>query len=235
MRKKIENAYGYALKKTFKVVNPIKKTIINTDCMTHINIQKQSFNILKIYNYIKEYEFFKKYINEINEGLVWADQDFKSYNHFYNPIEKKGLYGYEDNACTICKKYYEKALECYKNKNYQEAFFYFGASCHLLQDTTIPQHAKLKLLDSHKPFEIFIKKNYHKIKRYKSHEKPIILDTIEKYIDNNSFYAIKVDNYYKNVEDLNSKFYFISIKTVTMAQRSTAGFMLMFYNEIINV
>jgi len=232
LRKKIENAYGFVLNKTFKVANPIKKVIINTDCITHINIQKQSFNILKMYDYMQEYTFFKRYIDEINRGLVWADQDFKSYNHFYNPITKKGMYGYEDNALTVCKKYYEMALEHYKNKNYEEAFLYFGASCHLLHDTTIPQHAKIKLFDNHKPFEIFIKRNYHKIKRYKSHDKPILLNTIEEFIDKNAFYALKVDDMYKDVYDINSKNYFISIKTVTMAQRSSAGFMIMFYNEV---
>ncbi len=33
------------------------------------------------------------YINDINAGVVWADQDLKSSNHFYNPYTNKGLYG----------------------------------------------------------------------------------------------------------------------------------------------
>ncbi|MFI3210417.1 MAG: zinc dependent phospholipase C family protein [Peptostreptococcaceae bacterium] len=231
MRKKIENAYGNALHKTFKVFNPIKKSIITTDCITHINIQKQSLNILKLYEYEDQYKFFNLYSSEINNGLVWADQDFKSYNHFYNPITKKGLYGYEENALTVCEKYYKKAIDLFET-DICDSLFYFGASCHLLHDMTIPQHAKGKLLDNHRPFEIFVKSNYHKVKRYKSHECPIILDNVKDYIDHNSLYAMKIDKNYQKVKDLNSKFYFISIKTVTMAQRSGAGFMLMFFDEV---
>ncbi len=234
MKRKIERVYGVALKKTFKIVNPIKKTIIKTDCKTHLNIQDQALEILRMYGYKREYDFFKKHIINIDRGLVWADQDFKSYHHFYNPIHKKGMYGYEDNALTLAKKYYSKALKYFSFENYERAMFYFGASCHLIQDMTIPHHAKGKLLDNHRPFEIFIKKNYHKINKYKSHEKPILLSSVESYIDYNSLYAIKIDNLYKNVCDIKSKFYFTSIKTVTMAQRTTSGVMIMFYDDILN-
>lgn len=232
MKKKIEKAYSIALTKTFKVVNPIKKTIIKTDCKTHINIQNQAFEILKVHGYQKEHDFFRKHIINIDRGLVWADQDFKSYCHFYNPTQKKGMYGHEDNALTLCQKYYDKAIKYFFDKNYEKSMFYFGASCHLVQDMTIPHHAKGKLFDNHRSFEIYIKKNYNKIIKYKSTEKPILLKNVESFIDHNSLYAIKVDDLYDDIIDLKTRFYFMSIKTVTMAQRTTAGFMIMFYENI---
>ena len=60
-----------------------------------------------------EYKFFKDYLTKINEGLVWADQDFKSYHHFYNPKEEKGIYGYDENALTVARSYYFKAIKIF--------------------------------------------------------------------------------------------------------------------------
>ena len=44
---------------------------------------------------------------------------------------------------------------------------YFGAACHIVQDITIPQHAKRQLLDNHKQFENYVKYNYIKIEEEK--------------------------------------------------------------------
>jgi phytoene dehydrogenase-like protein len=106
MRKRIENAYGNVLTSTFKVVNPIKKSIINTDCEVHIFIQSNALEILKNEGYYREYIFFKDYLTQINKGLVWADQDFKSYHHFYNIKEERGKFGYDENALTVINRYY---------------------------------------------------------------------------------------------------------------------------------
>lgn len=84
-----ETTYDYILKTIFAVANPIKKTIIKTECKVHKYININSLNILKNDKYSEEYIFFSSYILDINEGAVWADQDFKSSNHFYNPYKKK--------------------------------------------------------------------------------------------------------------------------------------------------
>ncbi|HYE69663.1 MAG TPA: hypothetical protein VEA58_13685, partial [Anaerovoracaceae bacterium] len=51
-----------------------------------------ALSILLNDKYLEEYAFFARYIDEINKGAVWADQDFKSSNHFYNPYKKKMAY-----------------------------------------------------------------------------------------------------------------------------------------------
>ena len=48
--------------------------------------------------------------------------------------------------------------------------FYFGAACHIIQDLTVPQHAKGKLFDNHRQFELYVKENYTKINRFKCKE-----------------------------------------------------------------
>jgi len=160
MKKKLESAYATALASTFKAVNPIKKSIIKTTCEVHLFIQENSIDILKNEGYENEYKLFKEYLPQINQGLVWADQDFKSYHHFYNPKEGKGKYGYDDNAMTVAKSYYNKAIKYYVIDNYERSMFFFGAACHIIQDLTIPQHAKGRLLDNHRQFEVYIKSNY---------------------------------------------------------------------------
>ena len=77
MKKRLENVCSTALSGTLKVVNPIKKTIIKTDCEVHLFIQKNALDILKDNKYINEYNLFIEYSSQINRGLVWADQDFK--------------------------------------------------------------------------------------------------------------------------------------------------------------
>lgn len=233
MKKRLENACSTAIFGTFKVVNPIKKTIIKTECEVHLFIQQNALDILKDNGYEKEYKLFNEHLSQINKGLVWADQDFKSYHHFYNAREQKGKYGSEANALMVAKTYYNKALKYYVIDNYEESMFYFGAACHIIQDLTIPQHAKGKLLDNHRQFEVYVKSNYKKIKRFKSHETPIVLNSIEDYADHNSMSALNIDYMYRNINDLNTKFYLTAVKAITLAQRTTAGCMIMFFADLL--
>ena len=235
MKRKIEKVYAKALTQTFKAINPIKKSIITTDCEVHLYIQDNALKTLLEYDYIEEYELFSRYIEYIDKGLVWADQDFKSYHHFYNPMEEKGMYGYDDNALTVAKRYYNKALKFFVLKNYEKSMFYFGASVHIIQDLTVPQHAKGKLFDNHRQFETYIKSNYKKIKKFNSKEKPIILNSVESYANYNSLQALKFDDTYSHIRDTQTKFYLTAIKSINLAQLSSAGFMIMFYEDLANI
>ena len=89
---KFEKVYHKVLKSTFWVLNPFKKIIVKTECQVHIHINDHALSILLNDKYLEEYNFFAYYIDEINKGAVWADQDFKSSNHFYNPYKKKMAY-----------------------------------------------------------------------------------------------------------------------------------------------
>lgn len=232
MKRKLENACGKLISKTFKVASPIKKQIINSNCEVHLYIQESAIDILKNNGYEKEAKFFINYKEFLDRGLVWADEDFKSYHHFYNPDDKKGLYGNNGNALTITDKYYSNAITFAKNNDYANAMAYFGAACHIIQDLTIPQHAKKQLLDNHKQFETYVKSNYKKIQRFKTHDHPIIYNKIEEYVDYNSRGALKYDHMYRNVNSSEVKFYLIASKALNIAQRTTAGCMITFFNDL---
>lgn len=232
MRKRVEKVCGRFISQTFKVINPIKKKIIKTNCEVHLFIQDSALDVLKEQGYEKEVQFFNNFKPYMERGLVWADQDFKSYFHFYNPKEKRGMYGNSDNAMTLANTYYKNALHFISKNDYINGMAYFGALCHIIQDVTIPQHAKGKLLDNHKQFETYVKLNYKKVKRFKSKDSPLLYKNVNDYIENNARSALNFDYMYKNINDNKSKFYLVAFNALNLAQRSTAGCMLMFFDDL---
>ena len=89
-----------------------------------------------------------------------------------------------------------------------------------------------KLLDNHRQFEVYVKSNYKKMKRFKTEDKPILLNSIDSYIEYNANLGLNLDYMYRNITDLTTKFYLTAIKAITVSQRTTAGCMLMLYDEL---
>jgi len=226
----ISRAYGTALRFTFAVLNPLKKKVIKTQCVVHKHLNYQALNILANDKHYNEFDFFKHYIHHINEGAVWADQDFKSSNHFFNPYTDKGLYG-QSNAKDLAVSYYEKSMSYMKIGDINEGMFYFGAAAHLIQDMTIPQHANVRLLDDHRQYENFVIRTYKYVHHYKARTGAYKLKSVENYIKFNARVAIKVHKHYRNEKDDEIRFDKISRCILPLAQRTTAGFMLTFYEK----
>lgn len=228
---RFEATYDSMLKTIFHAANPIKKAIINTHCKVHIFINAQALVILKNDGYLKEYNFFDSYFDSINEGAVWADQDFKSSNHFYNPRKKRGLYG-RKSAMDLGVEYYNKAIVLWYKRKFNESMFYLGASLHIIQDMTVPQHANIRLLNNHRQYENFIKRTYKTIKEYNAYSDSYILKTIEDYIEFNARVALRIYKKFKYIKEDTIRFYRVSKCGISIAERTTAGAMLMFYEDI---
>ena len=227
----IETTYNHVLNVIFGVVNPIKKSIIKTQCKVHKLINADALTILKNDNYLSEYYFFSNYILDINEGTVWADQDFKSSNHFYNPFQKKGLYG-RKNALDLGIDYYSKALELWEDNKLNESLFFLGAALHIIQDMTIPQHANIKLLDNHRQYESYVKNTYGYLKEFEVEKGAYLLDSIRDYIRFNTRVAIKIYKQFSTISDDKARFYHITKCALPLAKRTTAGAMVMFFEDI---
>ena len=231
---KLEATYSYILTKLFSIANPVKKSIKKTDCLVHIHLNTQALKILLKDKYIKEYNLFKFYIDSINEGAVWADQDFKSANHFYNPIKERGLFG-RTNAMELTKEYHEKALSLWKEGNYKKSMFYLGAVIHLIQDMTVPQHANIRLLDNHHKYEQYVISKYKNIEEFKADKGSYILNSMEGYIKFNSRLALAIDKEFKNIDDKTERFYRTTKYALPLAMRTTAGALILFYKETNNL
>lgn len=226
----LEKTYGSALRGLFYAVNPLKKKFLKTYCTVHKFICIQSLNILKREGYIEEYEFFKDNISFLTDGVVWADQDFKSSNHFYHFSKGKGLYGFS-NALIECEKYYNRSMFFLENGNLKKSLFYFGASCHLVQDVTVPQHVNNKLLKSHRNFELWIIKHLMSDFSFVATDGIVRYKKLDDYIVNNAFFANNI--FLKNMGIMSKDKRYASIASFILkeAQRTTAGFMLDYYKD----
>lgn len=228
---RIESTYSYILGKIFTIVNPVKKSIKKTECKVHIYINMNALKVLFNDKYIKEYNLYKTYIDCINDGVVWADQDFKSANHFYNPVKKKGLFG-RKNAMELVKEYHEKALELWSKGKHNKAMFYLGAAIHLIQDMTVPQHANIRLLDNHHQYEKYVMRTYKSIQEFNVETGAYILDSIENYVRFNSRVAIKIYKKFNRINNDDERFYRTTRCSLPLAIRTAAGALVLFYKEI---
>lgn len=231
MKKRFEKTYGSTVRGLMFAVNPLKKKIMKTHCTVHKFINIKAINMLSNEGYTEQYDFFKGHVKPLNDGVTWADQDFKSSNHFYHYAEGKGLYGFSD-ALTECKKYYQKSLHSIAAKDINKALFYFGAACHLVQDTTVPQHVSNRLLESHRGFELWIIGKFMSDYSFEAETGLYRCGDVEKYIKNNSIMAMNTYRKYKDIEDREDRYWNIATTIIKEAQRSTAGFMLDFYDKI---
>lgn len=226
--------YGKAFRSILKAVNPFKKKVIKTEAKVHQFINVHALNILKANDYIMEFNEFNRHIETINKGAVWADQDFKSINHFYNPTKKKGLYGH-GNALKLTQKYYEISLNSFKENDIEKSMFYLGAAVHIIQDLTIPQHVNIRLLDNHRQYENFVKTAYDKVRDFGTLDKPIVFDEIEDFVRFNTKVALRIYKQFKKIKDDNLRFYKTTRCSLPLAQRTTAGCLIMFFRKVNNI
>jgi phospholipase C len=235
LKKKIENGYGKAVSGVLYVVNPVKKMMMKTNCTVHKFITMQAILILKNDGYKAESDFFRTYISSINKGVQWADQDFKSSNHFYHHEKRIGLYGRSD-LLTETLKYYNKALNHVNNEDeIQKAMFDLGAALHLVQDATVPHHVNNKLLKSHRAFELWIVGRLMSDFSFATYSGTKKYDRIEEYVEKNAVMANDV--YWKNVNvaSKDQRYENIAVVILHEAQRTTAGMMLNFYEDMQNL
>ena len=74
--------------------------------------------------------------------------------------------------------------------------------------------------------------NTKKVKRFKTNESPLLYKNISDYVNFNSTSALNLDYMYKNIPNHQTKFYLVACNALKLSQRSTAGCMLMFFNDL---
>lgn len=225
-----ESTYGRVLTGFMVAANPFKKIAFKTPCMVHRYINIQAVQILDNEGHTQAAHFYKAFIKQMNEGAVWADQDFKSINHFYHNKMHKGLYGFSD-ALSEARKYRDKSLFFLEKGNVYRSVFYLGVVAHLIQDMTVPQHVNNRLLDSHKSYETWIKEKIFAEIDYSVHEGVERFDHFDDYIRENAKTANILYEKYSGDADKEKVYYDLSTQLIAEAQRTTAGLLLDFYEE----
>lgn len=227
----IERSYGRIMKATIKAINPIKKRVVKTECKVHIFLMNQGLLILKNDGYGDEYKQLIIYQDDLDAGVVWADQDLKSRNHFYNPERNKGLYG-ASNALKECSSYYAAALTWWKKGDRGKALFFLGAACHLVQDVTVPQHVNVKLLKQHRKYERWVTNTFMLNDRFKCYEGGVYLGHVNDFITANAELALDTYDKYRHVKGNEERFFKITDSILCQAERTTAGMLKMFYDDL---
>lgn len=226
----VEYSYGKLFQYTMKAINPFKKAIMTTECIVHKVINIQALEILHNDKYEEQYNLFNQFLRELNLGVVWADQDFKSSGHFYNPIKERGLYG-NTNALTLADNYYTFALSYWNSGDIKRAMFFLGAAAHLVQDMTVPQHANIQLLQEHHKFEKFVRDTFYDNPDYTASSKGCYLESVEEFIRHNAHCSIKANRRLSSISQDEERYYTLAQYTLPLAQRSTAGLFSMFYKD----
>jgi len=229
----MEKTYHKTMKTIIRIANPIKKRIKRTDCIVHKFINKEALKLLKSDGYIEEYNFFMKYISDLNKGVKWADADLKSTNHFYHYEKGIGLYGFS-NAKEECIKYYKASVFYGINLDINKAMFLLGAACHLVQDSTVPAHA-MKNLKRHKPLESFIIDKVLSGYYIEMDGHVVRYDNPEQYIIENTKFAVKTERIFENIKIKQERFDEVAEVILLQACKTTAGLMMDFYKIVKEV
>lgn len=227
----MEQTYGKTFKTILWAVNPLKRLFIKTLCEVHVFINEQAIEILKNDGFDEASKFYALYKSYLNDGVIWADQDFKSREHFYNPYTQKGLYGCKSSKQRF-RMYYGCALVFWDCGDKEKAMFYLGAAVHLVQDATIPQHGSVKLLKSHRKYEHWIHKVHEDFFHYSVFSGGVYFDNPFEYIDRNAKEAIEAYAKYSLIRNPSEKFFRIANRTFPLAQKTTAGCLLNFFNKV---
>jgi phospholipase C len=109
--------------------------------------------------------------------------------------------------------------------------FYLGATVHIIQDLTIPQHANIRLLDNHRQYENFVRRNYKNYDDFLAKDGGYYLDNIDEFVLFNSRNAINIYNKLKDIENEDERFYKLTRYILPMAQRTSAGCLMRFYKD----
>ena len=143
------------------------------------------------------------------------------------------MYG-RSNALELASDYYSKSIRFWNRHDYPKSFFYLGASLHLIQDVTIPQLVNVRLLEDHRQFENFVKRTYENVNEFQAFEGAYLLSSIENYVKFNARTALKIYRRFRFIENDENRYYRITRCTLPLAEKTTAGAMVLFYRQIHN-
>ncbi|HVI40551.1 MAG TPA: zinc dependent phospholipase C family protein [Anaerovoracaceae bacterium] len=134
---------------------------------------------------------------------------------------------------VLAVDYYTKAVHLWKKGDSRKSLFYLGAALHLIQDVTIPQHVNIRLLEDHRQFENFVKRTYQNVNAFQAYQGAYVLSTIENYMKFNAKTALKIYKRFRTIKNDESRYYRITKCTLPLAERTTAGAMVMFYDNVV--
>lgn len=147
-----------SLKTITFIDDPAQQSIDRSYCITHQYCNDQALAILQDKGFIREGILLHRYYKQLQDGVVWADLNWKNIHHFLHPQTRRGFWHFS-NAALDYLQCINTAMKYVRLGCMKEAIFYLGAAAHLVQDMCVPHHAKCQLFDGHKKYELWVEKN----------------------------------------------------------------------------
>lgn len=136
----------------------IPQSIDRSYCITHQYCNDQALAILQENGFIHEVMLLRVYYEQLQDGVVWADLNWKNIHHFLHPHTRRGFWHFS-NAALDYLQCINAAIQYVRQGCMRQAIFYLGAAAHLVQDMCVPHHAKCQLFDGHKKYEVWVEKH----------------------------------------------------------------------------
>lgn len=181
--------------------------------------------------FFKEADFFKKNFLPLNDGVCWADHAWKCLAHYFDPDTGNGL-GIFPDAVTEGMYYFNKSLFMWREGKTYESLFFLGACLHIVQDLCVPYHASLAAFNGHQEFESWARKNRFSYRVFSEGLYCRNYDSFELaecWMREN---ARKAKKFFLPVIKGKKEDYFdyTSSELLTLAQKTTSGFMQFYYS-----
>lgn len=196
---------------------------------THLLCNLQAIEILRNDNHYKAANLFNHFLDHLEDGVIWADKGFKSMSHHYHPETTSGKWRWF-NARYVFEEYLNQAIQLWKKKSHERAMFYLGAATHLLQDMCVPHHSRCVILDGHQEYELWAESHRN---NYRVYDKGLYLkvDSPKDWLHHN---ALTSFNFFHLVRSgcLEDSYHQATNSLLPLAQRSTGGFWLYFYQMV---
>ena len=196
---------------------------------THLFCNRQGIEILKNDGKRAQALFLSRYTDDLNRGVIWADRGWKYFFHYLNPKVNNG-YGPYTNARLECEFYFDKAKYYWSRNNKKKAIFFLGAAVHLVQDLCVPHHSIGSAFCGHTEYEKWVQEHFTSYEVdsggiYSSYE------SSGDWVEHNANIS-RV--YYPYVSFIRSRrSYDMATKVLLpLAQRTTAGFLSSFLDEV---
>ncbi len=166
-------------------------------------------------------QFFNRFGNELDKGVVWADKLWRSTAHHYNPVTCRGVWPWA-NAAQKCSAYFKKGFRCWRQGKHARAMFFLGAAAHLVQDACVPHHACCQMFNGHLDYEKWVKERKH---HYQVNSGGLYNrgNTPEDWVKANARVAKEYYVYVKSPGN-DELYHQATAALLGLAQRSTAGF-----------
>lgn len=226
----ITTMFSWSLSTATKYISsvPIPVEWVRGDSTTHGFINQQGRKILFNDGYKKAFHFFNMFADQLDNGVVWVDSGLKSTCHLYDPDKKAGMW-FWPSAAEKCAEFYNKASRLCQGKKHARGIFYLGAAIHLIQDMCVPHHATCRLFGGHMDYEDWAeaRKENYRVENggiYEQAGKP------EDWIAENA--RLAKDHYHLVGSGSPGGYHRATEILLPHAQRTTAGFLLHFYNQL---